>query len=109
MKKLLILAITLLPLTSLAQQSEWTDKELRVIETFDLQTNDIRGVIFTKDDYACDIEVKSEKEAILAFFQPEIRKDLTRICVKEFDDEFVDRVLGIHDVVKLYLLKTDKK
>lgn len=109
MKKLFIVALILLPIASLAQESQWTKQELKVLESFGLQTNDIRGVIFTEDTYQCDVEAKTEKEAILAYLQPEGRKDIIRVCTTEFDENYTDRILDIHQVIQLYILKEEKK
>lgn len=109
MKKLILLLVALLPALTYAQESEWTELELEVLHKFDLRKNDIRGVIFTTDDYGCDVEAKSENEALLAFLVPDIRKDLTRICVETFDENYTDQILDIHQVIKLYILKTEVK
>ncbi|MGB1517547.1 MAG: hypothetical protein ACPG8K_00460 [Crocinitomicaceae bacterium] len=109
MKLLVFNALMLMSFSLYAQEMDWTDKEIEVLNQFDLQKNDIRGVIFTNDDFECEIVVNSENEALLAYLVPSIRRDLVRICVPEFDSNYTDQILGIHEVIKIYINKNEIK
>ena len=101
MKTILLAIVTLFSINSFAQ--EWTSDQLEVIEKYSLSEKDNRGIIFTADNYGCDVEVNSQLQAIESFFTPDIRKDIITACISGEEKDYYNKPLGLKEVIDIYL------
>jgi len=101
----LLLSFSLIYAQFLFSQESWTKEELKVLETFGLDSMDHRGVIFLPSQQN---DAASMATAIHQFFTTISKKDLTEIPVKneEFLQPYFGQPLDIHQVVKLYLTQS---
>lgn len=103
MKKLIILALLVLPLTSLGQENQWTQEELKVLEKFSLNKEDHRGLVLSQNDNNCHLQAASIKEGIESFFKSVEMRDLTVVCISSLDPTQNDKTMDLKQVVQLYL------
>ena len=104
MKTILIAIVALFSINSFAQ--EWTSEQLEVIEKYHLSEKDHRGIIFTADNYGCDVEADSQLDAIESFFAPDVRKDIITVCISGEEKDYYNKPLGLKEVIDIYLSTT---
>lgn len=109
MMKLLLILLLSFFVAERAFTQEWEQTELEIIETFSLEINDHRGVIFnTFDPLTCNSKhFENVHDAILDFFTSSVKSDLTNYCVDTLDDSIMEIPLSLHDLVKVYLSQKD--
>lgn len=103
MKKLIILALLVLPMTSLGQENEWTQEELNVLEKFSLNKDDRRGLVLTQNGSNCNLIATNIVEGIESFFNLVEMRDITVVCIDGLDSELNNNTLGLKGIIELYI------
>ena len=103
MKNRIFLAFLFAIVSSLSFAQDWSNEQAGIIKEFNLYENDHRGVIFINSGSECDEQAESPIDAAKIFFEPQIRKDLMKICVEGLDQKYMDHPLELREVIDLYL------
>jgi hypothetical protein len=95
------------------QNDTWTPEEMKIVNQFALRTDDSRGIVLVapalgNEGPQIDYSATSVKAALEYFMTTGFKKDIIYVAVADVTGlpaEF-QRILDIHDVVRLYLIVT---
>ena len=108
MKNLVLILLAFFPILSFGQDQNWNQEQLQVLNEFNLDKNDHRGVIFTATSSQCDLSEENLEKGAIYFFKTDSKKDLIKICVAEIGSLYADRPMGLKEVIDLYLEQINK-
>ena len=91
-------------LSMLSFGQDWTPEQKEVIQKFELNERDHRGVIFYSET-ANTFQFQTISEAITSFFESSSVLDITKITVKDMEgfNSLEGKILDIQQLINLYL------
>jgi outer membrane lipoprotein-sorting protein len=103
MKKLSLIMLVLLPLASYGQQN-WLPEEIKVLNEFDINQEDHRGIVFT-NELVGSKKFENLKEAVIFFLEDKTPLDLQYYTVQDFQkqEDYNGKILGLHELIQLHL------
>lgn len=108
MRKLLfaLLSILLFQSINFSYAQEWSQEHIAVLDHFGLEKNDIRGIVFKQTgNNSCNQEVQTVHEALDAFLNAAVKRDITTYCIAELNTAAItfDQPLDLFQIVSVYI------